>query len=209
MSKAQDNIRRKRRMEKKKKRRESTRPHYNLYLNKKHADHAAAADTIERLLEVKKFTPAVVVGVRLFEELDQHNDTSLLFEKYPWIIDRIIAGKVSGAPDDGTLAKSIVDEMELRGLVYKNQAPGLVAGGVSSGMTGKTLTGFKELAMPIYDEDDDDLLSDNMRKDTSGANTVIENMLRSVKALGDAPIPVDAPILNAPREFKKHLPTAD
>lgn len=156
--------RQKQRKAKRQQRLAATRPRYDLYLDKRKSEDAAVADLAEKLLSRNKFSATARRGL-LIDAALQQGDISVLLSYYPQVLD-LVKAKLP-PPDTGELARAVADELELRGKVYKDEAPPLVASGI------KSIGGFKPLSVPSLDDDDDDIPALFTKKDTStdiGAN---------------------------------------
>lgn len=173
MSRQKDRARLRKRAEKRRKRQEALKAKYPIQLDKSREEHARAAATIEKLLDVRKFNPTAIGGILLVDELER-GLTDLLFAKYPWIIDRV---KSSIPPPDSAGAQSLIEEFKKMLLAAGTsgktnelqQAPVLSSGGL------KPLPGAKALAMPTFEDTEDEEDTVIVRRDThtdidAGAN---------------------------------------
>lgn len=188
MASKDQRARMKKRIDRRKKRAASPRPKYELYLDKSRDEDAAVAETIEYLLNRNKFHPTARRGI-LIDVALQQGDISTLLRYYPQVLDLVKAQLPAPEPPDELLKRLDRIESKLDEKALPVSAPMVASGlqplGGLGSMTGKTLGGFDKVAMPTFDDDDDDMPVITLKRDMNAGADVVANFLDA--AFGTSP----------------------
>lgn len=163
---AEQRARTRKRVERQQKRKASSRPHYRLDLDKeRYPEHAVVAEKIEKLIARKKFLPTATRGILIVDELD-NDRIDLLIEKYPWVVDKILASQQPRTdPDD--LAQLVARKVQevLEGMSIP--ATGLVATPAL-----KPMSTFMQL--PVPDVEDTVVIKRDSTAGVNAANSFLD-----------------------------------
>lgn len=150
---------------------------FKFWLNLDKENEEVIADTIEHLKSNRSFTETIRNGIRLIVDL-QAGKTDVLFQLFPFVKAKLESSS-SGGSDTGNLSRDIARLETLilkQGTSTNNQIMKPVSGSLQQ------IGGIKPLAIPVFDEDEDDGLLTVTKHEGAGLQANM-NFLKSIQGL--------------------------
>jgi hypothetical protein len=152
---------------------------FKFWLDITRPDEESIADIIEKLKNARRYTAAVRDGLRLVWDLGQ-GKTDVLLELFPFV-KAALAPSADGSSDSGGVSKADIERLEK--LIKEAQHGPLMKEASTTGLQPvglKTLSGVKPLAAPVYEDDEEMVLSVSKAEGNGDAGM---NFLKSMMAL--------------------------